>query len=480
VNRSTTRLETRDGTWLAATVWQHPEPAPTVVLRTPYGRDRFGTPPYSRLFDAGYALVGVDVRGRGDSEGLWRPWCNDGYDGYDVVEQVAEQPWCDGNVATIGGSYDAVTQWWTAVHQPPHLRCMIPMAVSSQLEDGPFGRSNGVVMPYWLWWLKFLGVLTPGGTEIDWSAVMAADPPDMAQVAGVDAEAWHDYLDGRIGYGEKAWAVDPREVQVPALITNGLWDDPRTFSWWTQLQHSPAARHHRLVAGAWDHAGNAAPRPVLGGVDVSHVAIDPVEHWIAFLERWMRREAASDESPRVTICRTGAWQWETHDEWPGAEDQTVYELGGGSWVHDPDDVLWLGGGKDLAFADAPLDPAADEGRDDVLTLDLPVATSPLRSSGEPVLELSVTQPVPGTVVAWLTDVDPTGKGIRFGVWPTPVHHPGGRATLRLALAAIHHELQPGHRYRVGLASSYAPLYAHARERHTVTVHRAALLLRNDP
>jgi predicted acyl esterase len=476
MERSTATVRTRDGVALAATVWQPDDGGarPAVVFRTPYGRERFGNAPWSRVAEAGYAVVAVDVRGRGDSEGGWRPWVSDGYDGYDVIEWVAAQPWCDGNVGTLGGSYDAVTQWWAAVTQPPHLRCMIPISVSPQLETpGPYGRSNGVVMPYWLWWLKYLGVLAPEQTAVDWAAVMAADPWDMATVAGVDEEPWKAYLAGEIGYGEAGWAIDPSQVEVPALVTNGLWDDPKTFEWWTLLQQSPAG--HRLLVGAWDHAGNAAPRPVLGGVDVSHVAIDPVEHWLAFLDHHLRGGPAPD-GPAVSICRTGTWRWETFDEWPPPSQTRAHELGVGTWKHDPADPLWLGGASDLAFADAPLDPAALDGRDDVLVLDLPAVDTAVRTSGEPVVELTVTQPVAGTVVAWLSDVDSSGQAIRLGLWPTPAHHPGGTATLRIPLAAVHHELQPGHHWRVALAASFAPLYAHAPEPQQVTVESATLLL----
>ncbi len=45
------------------------------------------------------------MRGRGDSDGAFEPYRNDGIDGVDVIEWAAAQPWCDGKVATCGGSY---------------------------------------------------------------------------------------------------------------------------------------------------------------------------------------------------------------------------------------------------------------------------------------------------------------------------------------------------------------------------------------
>ncbi|MFN2538372.1 MAG: CocE/NonD family hydrolase [Mycobacteriales bacterium] len=470
-------VHARDGTALAISMSgaDADSPRAAVLLRTPYGRERYHAAPYSRLIDAGYVFVTADVRGRGDSEGTWRPFVHDGTDGYDLVEWIATQAWCDGNVGTIGGSYDAMTQWWTAVHQPPHLRCMVPLSVSPLLESRPLGRANGVVMPYWLWWLKFLSVLTPDQTAIDWAQLLSAEPPGMARIAGVDDGLWQQYLDGAVGYGEREWAVDPRQVRVPAFISNGLWDDPKTFGWWQALQQSPRAQDHSLLVGAWDHAGNATPRPELGGVDVSLAAIDPVEHWLAFLDHWLRDAPAP--KARIQVCRTGSWQWESPERWPAVSSRTSLQLGGGQWSHDPGNPLWLGGSSDLAFADPALDPQKWDSRTDVLTLDTAPAEQAQRLTGEPELELVVTQQQPGTVVAWLSDIAPDGSGLRFGVWPTAIAHPGGgRARLRLCLAALHHEVGAGHRLRISLASSFAPVYAHALQAHGVELDECVLHL----
>jgi hypothetical protein len=74
----------------------------------------------------GYVHVIGDVRGTGKSKG---EWCGigstqEGKDGYDVIEWIAQQPWCNGNVGMIGYSYYSQTQMATAVQQPPHLRAI--------------------------------------------------------------------------------------------------------------------------------------------------------------------------------------------------------------------------------------------------------------------------------------------------------------------------------------------------------------------
>src|SRR5262249_1395433 len=60
------------------------------------------------------------------SEGVWEPFVNERTDGYDTVEWLAAQPWCNGKVGMIGGSYVGWGQWGAAVGRPPHLVTIIP------------------------------------------------------------------------------------------------------------------------------------------------------------------------------------------------------------------------------------------------------------------------------------------------------------------------------------------------------------------
>src|SRR5262245_25164955 len=123
----------RDGTRLAADIYRPSAEGqfPTIVERTPYNREasvilRTNTPQY--FAQRGFVFVVQDVRGRFGSEGAWYPFIDDGWgenrDGYDTVEWAAAQPWCDGNVGTIGGSYAGATQYRLAPTRPPHLRAM--------------------------------------------------------------------------------------------------------------------------------------------------------------------------------------------------------------------------------------------------------------------------------------------------------------------------------------------------------------------
>ncbi|MFE4217201.1 CocE/NonD family hydrolase [Streptomyces sp. NPDC056844] len=75
----------------------------------------------------GYAICNPDIRGVVDSEGDSVVWDRqEGRDCYDLIEWLAVQDWCTGKVAMSGTSYLAVSQWFTAAEQPPHLAAINP------------------------------------------------------------------------------------------------------------------------------------------------------------------------------------------------------------------------------------------------------------------------------------------------------------------------------------------------------------------
>ena len=91
------------------------------------GLEKFEAPDPAYWCAHGYAVANPDARGVVDSEGdsvLWDR--QEGRDCHDVVEWLAEQGWCDGRVGMSGTSYLAVSQWFTAAEQPPHLAAINP------------------------------------------------------------------------------------------------------------------------------------------------------------------------------------------------------------------------------------------------------------------------------------------------------------------------------------------------------------------
>ncbi|MFW7348375.1 MAG: CocE/NonD family hydrolase [Pigmentiphaga sp.] len=102
-------------------------PTPTVPPEWTTGLQKAEAADAGTYACAGYALVNPDVRGSYNSEGKLVFWGSvDANDGYDVVEWVASQSWSSGKVAFYGASWLAISQWFIAATQPPHLTAIIP------------------------------------------------------------------------------------------------------------------------------------------------------------------------------------------------------------------------------------------------------------------------------------------------------------------------------------------------------------------
>ncbi|KAK4936720.1 hypothetical protein LTR10_022444 [Elasticomyces elasticus] len=167
------------------------EKVPAIVMWSPYGKSgngpnsldmlpgRFGVPKdrvsgfekFEGLDPAewvarGYAIVNVDLRGSWDSEGIV-PWQGeqDGKDGYDAIEYLAQLPWCTGKVATAGNSWLAMCQWFIAAQQPPHLAAIAPWEGAADFYRDTLAR-GGIPYPYDTMW-GFLQNTTIGRNGVE-------------------------------------------------------------------------------------------------------------------------------------------------------------------------------------------------------------------------------------------------------------------------------------------------------------------------
>ena len=132
----------RDGTITYADTFR-PDVAgkvPALLSRTPYDKssaaNRGGTLDAISAATRGYAVVVQDVRGRYQSEGAFYTFVNEIDDGYDSVEWVASQPWCDGKVGMYGMSYGGATQWLAAKSRHPSLAAIVPGVTASDYHEG--------------------------------------------------------------------------------------------------------------------------------------------------------------------------------------------------------------------------------------------------------------------------------------------------------------------------------------------------------
>lgn len=82
----------------------------------------------------GYAVANVDARGCGNSHGNINLWgSQEAQDGYDTIEWLAAQSWCNGKCTLFGNSGVCMANWKIASTQPPHLACLAAWEGQSDL-----------------------------------------------------------------------------------------------------------------------------------------------------------------------------------------------------------------------------------------------------------------------------------------------------------------------------------------------------------
>lgn len=272
----------RDGITLGAVLYRPEMVAgrvPAIMEMTPYLADNMHQDGI-HFARAGFAFVAVDCRGRGGSGGEFAQWIHDGPDGYDAIEWIAQQGWCDGQVGLCGGSYTGWNQWMIAAQLPPALKTIVPSAAFMGGVDIPHG---GVGSPYQYRWR-----LTLKDHHISWN--LAADTLTFHRIMG-DLYARHESLlevPNLIGYQTPGWEDDLvatawgpiwesrrpsaqalASMNIPVLSLTGMYDTcmPGTLVHHQRYDEhggAPARAQNYLVFGPWDHRGMDGTDQVYG------------------------------------------------------------------------------------------------------------------------------------------------------------------------------------------------------------------------
>lgn len=366
---TTLRVPMRDGAMLAATLYR-PDgagPFPVVLERTPYGRDAprrievtaadpvpMDGPRLAAHFTrAGYAVLLQDSRGRGDSDGVFEKYLNEGEDGFDSCAWILAQPWCDGRIATIGMSYGA--------HSAAALGCLDPPGLVAQvLDSGGFDnawrnavRHNGAFELKQASWAF---------NEARRSPEAARDPVLRAALEAEDLGAWFTRMPWRAGHSPLRHHPDYERVLLDQWRAGafdatwqrvGLWAEGfhdrysratvlHMSSWFDPYPRTVTANYRglkragrgqqRLILGPWTH-GERSQR-VFGDVDFGADA--PIDSWagdwnrqrVRFLDHAVRGIADGEPPVRIFVMGGGSGRrtpgghldhggrWITATDWP--------------------------------------------------------------------------------------------------------------------------------------------------------------------
>jgi uncharacterized protein len=333
---------------------------PTVLTRTPYNKDVALTDWWVKdLVSRGYAFVIQNERGTGWSEGKHQFLAGARNDGYDTLSWIANQPWSNGKVGTIGCSSAAEDQLALAAANHPAHKAMIAMGPGAGIGELPGLRrmggfyEGGVPMIEWAHWYSGNGSWYRPQLAADISSEQRARLADMYSPWPL-SKGWKLSFRGllseselelpsqdilrRIGAPEgdfdtfiRLSPANPkwRELdyiregdhpRVPALYIDA-WHDSAgtgTVKLFEYVQHTP---NQFLIVAPTGHCEmlKATERTVVGERligDARYDYVSLIENWF---DHWLKDEPNDVlNRPKIQMFMMGANAWKTYSEWPVA------------------------------------------------------------------------------------------------------------------------------------------------------------------
>src|SRR5579864_4136476 len=474
----------RDGTRLATDLYFPPQPGryPVLLERTPYGKHQsvmvsIGAPEF--LAANGYVVAVQDARGRYASEGLWYPFRDEAWgkyqDGFDTIEWLARQEFCDGKVGTFGGSFAGFNQYLHAGSPGPHLGSMFARQAPCSLRDEWVYRGGAFELGFMFLWAARHSMEALRNRTAQLERVTLSRQMELFRFRPLaqnplfsDPFDWiKDYL--LLQEDETYWkqfdvAQFHRTFAVPTYHLASWFDlflggSLRNFTGMRNAAKSEEARRrHRLTIGSWMHGPRTDSDPDgqrAGEVDFGPEArFDYKGEMLRWFDYTLKSKPADfDSSPAVRYFVMGLNRWRTSDEWPpksvvyrqfyfdshtSGAARSLYD-GGLSWtpatanapparfVHDPAHPVESVGGATLysLTAQRPGDPlgwnelnaeagSRDQRRieDRCLTFTSEPLEADLEVTGPVVANLFISSSAVDTdFVVRLTDVFPDGRSM---------------------------------------------------------------------
>jgi len=302
----------RDGTRLSAKVYRPEAPGryPVLLAVSPYQHQTDSLPhstlflwrevgPYRWYVEAqGYAIVHVDVRGTGLSQGEYNFLDKiEQQDLYEIVEWCGKQPWSNGRVGGYGQSYYCWSQWFMAIVNPPSLKCIAPYDGAIDIYRDVMYH-GGIYCDFLPWWYQMVRVNN------------LHRPPGKPAGKLLGKDIAREYAEHNT-YGDFWKERSPwerlREIKVPTLSI-GHWGKMGLHLRGNILGYETITAPKRLI--------------VTGARDVfeAHDLFDKIDYHetdlLPFYDRHLKEGAAEAEGPPVKLYVRGLEQFRDEQEWP--------------------------------------------------------------------------------------------------------------------------------------------------------------------
>jgi putative CocE/NonD family hydrolase len=303
---------------------------PAVLIQTAYNKStgRYasgigGADPY--MVQRGYATVVVDVRGTGNSQGVWDAFGEKEQADYvEVLDWLIQQNWSDGKVGLYGVSYLGITAILTAAQNHPAVKAAFPIVpIGDGFRDIVFtgGQVNPTFIPIWMGLVTSLSALPfdafqqnpMRGAELLVShllnSVTAFQAPTIVKTVVGDSNTAFD--------GDFWKTRSPLEkasnIKVPTFIVGGLHDlfQRSEPMWFEALKQQTTTK---LLIGPWTHIEAA-------GIPSNGLPKDGVPKMNQIQLMWFDQyvkgmDVKADQVPNVTQFVKGLNKYATTSNWP--------------------------------------------------------------------------------------------------------------------------------------------------------------------
>jgi putative CocE/NonD family hydrolase len=476
------RIPMRDGVRLVADrfVPTTPADAPTVLIRSPYGRG-YPFPQFyaGPLAARGFHVVLQSVRGTYDSAGEFVPAVNEAADGLDTVAWIREQPWFTGKFATIGPSYLGMTQWALMQDPPPELAAAVVLAAPHDLSHawatGSFALDDNARFSDGAAHLGERGLVarkldqilrrrTAPRDDISILPLNDAGRAAMGEYAGL-YESWLAHPDRDDPFWDTQRFGDALDrCEVPVLLVSG-WQDlflSQTLEQYRRLRDRGV--EVALTIGPWVH-----DRMLRRGAST----------FVSEAVEWLSAHLLNSAKPqRVSAVRIhlNGHGWVDLPDWPPTlPDRTMFLRPDGglgeaapppdavpsSFRFDPVDPTPTIGGP-LLFGGGYVDDTVLADRPDVVSFTTGPLTADVYAVGTPVLELSHSADSAHVdVFVRLSHVASDGRStnVSEALRRLTLDDPAQPNLVRIELDAIAHRFEAGSKIRVIVAGGSHPRFA---------------------
>lgn len=475
-----------DGITLATDIFlpgHHLTDNPTVLIRTPYGKDTMTKMIAPFFAERGYAVVVQDVRGRFNSGGVFQPRVNEATDGLETLAWIAQQPWSNGRVGMFGQSYLGMVQWAAAVHNPPQLQAIAPSVTMSRGVN--LFYPNGIfALEFTARWLTQVNAMHPlpdVAPPSGWQRRILGMPPLMDWA--LPADVWQHLPLGTLDTELVGTAVkffqnylhhppeDPfwqsvnyfdhlENVTVPVHLTSGWYDFMLGDLLVDYQRLSELGRPPHLTIGHWHHFDLTYMQSMLReGLawfdahlrdDPSGLPPKPVQLWLMGADEWL----AFDQWPPPAITQ----DWFLHSDGRFQPHAPAADSPPTTYIYNPANPTPTIGGAAYTPRPGPLDQRPLEARPDVVTFTSEPLVAAMDIVGPIRASLFVQSSAATTdFVVRLCVVDGDGRSINLCDGITRVQPTGdGALGIEVDLWATAQRVFAGQRLRVQVCSAAHP------------------------